>query len=116
MRTFAEIERLEDEPVIVADHRGIIVRVNASFCSAFRWSPEALSGQPLSVIIPEYLRDAHQMGFSRFLATGKPVILNCPLQLLVLMGDGTEREAEHFIAAEQRGGQWLFAAAVHPQP
>ena len=54
------------------------------------------------------------MGFSRFLLTGKPTILNQPLNLKILKMDGKETDAEHIITAEKINGNWVFGAKITP--
>jgi PAS domain S-box-containing protein len=99
-------------PVIIVDHHGIVVHINQIFEKTWGWQKDALIGKTLSTIIPDNLRDAHHMGFSRFLLTGKPTILNQPLKLKILTGDGKESDAEHLIIAEKINGNWVFGATI----
>jgi len=99
-------------PVIIVDHHGIVVHINQIFEKKLGWQKEVLIGQTLTTIIPDHLKDAHHMGFSRFLLTGKPTILNQPLKLKILTGDGKEADAEHFIIAENINGNWVFGAKI----
>lgn len=104
-----------DLPVIRADQDGIITFINQEFEQAFGWAAGDIVGKTLTVIIPPHLRDAHNLGFSRFLTTGKPTLLNHPLSLQILTRDGRVLEAEHFITAENKDGQWVFAATIVPK-
>lgn len=99
---------------ILANEEGCVLRVNPPFERLFGWNPQEILGQPLTVIIPKNLRDAHQLGFSRFLMTGRATLLNQRLTLKAVTKDGREFDAEHFIIAEQRDGHWLFAATIRP--
>lgn len=114
MATFADLRLKSDVPVLIADHRGIIAGVNDCFAAAFGWTSQELVGQMLTVIIPRTMRDAHNLGFSRFLTTGQPKLLNQPLELKMVAKDGRERAVEVVITAEQHGAQWMFAAALRP--
>lgn len=114
MTTVEEIKNRRDVPVILANHQGFITYINEPFSKVFGWDAQEIIGQTLSIIIPPGLHDAHQLGFSRFLATNKPTLLNQPLRLKAVKKDGTEFEAEHFIIAEQYQGQWIFAATIRP--
>ena len=114
--TIAEAIRETEVPSVVADGQGMITYVNARFESVFGWSKDEIVGKSLTIIIPRTLRDAHQLGFSRFLMTGKPTLLGQALSLRSVTRDGREFEAEHFIVAEQRDGQWAFAATIRPLP
>lgn len=111
--TIAQLQERE-VPVIVANHKGMIVNVNAHFESIFGWPAQEIIGQSLTVILPEVFQDSHNLGFARFSATGTSTILNHPLHLKAVTKDGQEIESEHFIIAEKHEGQWLFAATLCP--
>lgn len=101
-------------PAVVADHRGLITQVNPRFEDVFGWRRHEIVGKPLTTLIPKALRDAHHLGLSRFLMTGQPTLLNRPLTLQAITREGRVFAAEHLIVAEQRQGQWVFAATIRP--
>jgi PAS domain S-box-containing protein len=101
-------------PVIIVDHEGTIVHINQIFEKTWGWQKEEIVGQTLTTIIPDNLRDAHHMGFSRYLLTGKPTILNQGLELAIVRADGSEAAAEHYIIAEKINGNWVFGATIKP--
>ena len=112
--TLQELQRHQDVPVVIADHQGTITHVNERFERVFGWRAQEIIGKPLTIIIPSDLHDAHHLGFSRFLTTGKPTLLNQPLKLKAVTKDGREFNAEHTITAEQRQGEWVFGAIIKP--
>jgi PAS domain S-box-containing protein len=99
-------------PVIVINESGIIVRVNSLFEQEFGWDGTDLKGQPVSAVIPPSLRDAHNMGFSRYLLSKESTVLNIPLDLEILTGSGQVVMAPHYITAVERGEDVLFAARI----
>jgi PAS domain S-box-containing protein len=101
-------------PVIVVDHEGTIMHINQMFEKTWGWQKEKLVGQTLTAIIPDNLKDAHNLGFSRFLLTGKPTILNQGIELAIVQADGQEVVAEHFIVAEKINDNWVFGATIKP--
>lgn len=101
-------------PVIIVDHEGTVVHINQIFEKTWGWQKEKLVGQTLTTIIPGNLKDAHHMGFSRFLLTGEPTILNQGIELAIVLADGKEAVAEHFIVAEKIDGNWVFGATITP--
>ncbi len=105
----------DTSPVIIANALGFIVSVNVIFEKQFLWPAADLVGQPLSVIIPPNLRDAHNMGFSRYRISKNSSILNTPLDLEILRGDGKTQIAQHYIALFERDGEQLFAARITPR-
>ena len=101
-------------PAVAADQDGIITAVNAPFERVFGWSRAEIVGRPLTTIIPRSLRDAHNLGFSRFLTTQRPTLLDRPLRLKTIDKNGREFDGEHRILAERRGAGWIFAASIRP--
>jgi len=102
----------ERKPMIVVNEQGIVDMVNESFTEAYGWNPRDLVGKTLTLIIPEGLRDAHQMGFARFLSTTEPTVQNMELELEILFADGSAANALHFITSGKVDGQLLFAATI----
>lgn len=111
------IEGLKQEneiPIIVANYQGLIIYVNQRFEEVFQWTFPEIVGQPLTIIIPSELHDAHNLGFSRFLMTEHSKILNHPLTLKAVKKDGTLFNAEHLIMAEKINDVWTFGAKIRP--
>jgi PAS domain S-box-containing protein len=109
-----EHELLQEEaiPVIVANDLGMIVRVNKMFEDTFNWKESVLVGKPISNIIPDNLKDAHNMAFSRFRMSGNSTLLETPLDLEILKGDGEVVTTKHYIAATQEHGEKVFVASI----
>lgn len=103
-----------DVPTISADHGGMVTSINERFHEAYGWTAEDLVGRHVTTIIPSRFHDAHHTGFSRFLTTGKPTILEQPIELFVVTRDGREMPAEHFIVASESDNRWIFAAMIRP--
>jgi PAS domain S-box-containing protein len=114
LKTIEEFKRMTDVPVVIADHQGVITYVNEPFQAVFGWTSPEILGKALTCIIPKNLHDAHHLGFSRFLTSGKATLLAQPLQLKAVTKEGKEFDAEHFIIAEEHQGQWTFGAIIRP--
>lgn len=114
--TVSEIVAEAGKPVVVIDAEAVITYVNPAFQEAYGWTSKDLVGEVVTKIMPPHMRDAHNFGFSRFLVTESPRILNTPLQLPVYCKDGSVIDAEHFILGEQTDGTWRFAATITRQP
>ena len=108
------LRRDTTNPVVIADHQGRITHVNQPFEAVFGWPADEIIGKPLATIIPPDLHDAHHLGFSRFVTTGQPTLLDQPLKLRARRKDGQEFDAEHIITAERHAGQWQFGATIRP--
>lgn len=114
-QTYSEIAARKDAPVVLVDDRSIIVGVNDRFVEELGWSREEAVGSPLTIIIPVPLRDAHNLGFARFLSSGRTTILGRKLDLATIDKQGREFPAEHYVVAERWEGAWRFAATIVPK-
>ncbi|HVV35243.1 MAG TPA: MASE1 domain-containing protein [Acidimicrobiales bacterium] len=81
----------------------------------FGWAREEVTGKRLpDIIIPEALRAAHDMGVSRFLATGQINVLNTRREVTARHRDGHEFPIELAIwATEGAHGETFFHAFMH---
>ncbi len=110
--TVTDIIAVKDKPVVAIDGDGIITLVNKAFEEVYGWQSEELVGGVITAIIPPYMRDAHNFGFSRFLTTEESRILGKTFQLPVYCKDGSVLTAEHYIVGEKLDGKWRFAATI----
>tara|TARA_B100001248_G_scaffold132039_2_gene99220 strand:- start:26547 stop:26909 length:363 start_codon:yes stop_codon:yes gene_type:complete len=114
-KTIDEIRKYQDHPVVMVSEDGVISYANEAFGSVFEWNCDEVIGETLDVVIPEEFRTAHNAGFSRFLATGKPHnVLNKALVLKARKRSGEVFNAEHFILAEKKSDKWIIAAVMRP--
>lgn len=114
-RRLAELTGVVEPLVIAADELGLIVHVDPRLARTLGWRADELIGQPLTAIIPPRFRDAHHIGFSRFVTTGESTLLDRPVQLWIATRDGVERRVEHVITANRVPDGWLFAAAIRAE-
>lgn len=107
-----ELTRWSDLPLVVADHLGLIVHIDAALAREIGWEPGEIVGRPLTAIIPPRFRDSHYFGFARYLTTRRSVVLDRRLSFSVLHRDGRELASEHVIVALQTDEGLLFGAAI----
>ena len=115
--TAANYQSLKDSglPFIVANRLGMVCEINEAFEAVFGWARRELIGESLSQILPAAHKMSHQLAFSRFqLPPTQSAVLGHPLQLATRCADGKEILSEHFIIAEERAGEWYFAATLKP--
>lgn len=113
----ANYQSLQDSglPFIVANRLGMVCDINEAFEAVFGWGRQDLLGESLSQILPEAYKMSHQLAFSRFqLPPTQSAVLGHPLRLATRCADGSEIVSEHFIVAEERAGEWYFAATLKP--
>jgi PAS domain S-box-containing protein len=98
--------------IVVADSLGVINHVDQLLARSLGWSADELVGRALTTIIPPRFRDAHYLGVSRFLCTGRHTVLERALSMRVMTRKGEEVPAEHMITAMRASEGWTFAAAI----
>jgi len=110
----ALIPRDETRPWLLVDHHGEVLAINDCFTRVYGWCESDLLGQHMERILPDSFRDSHHAGFARFRLDGISRVLDHPLVLQTICRDGTGIRSEHFITAERRGDDWVFAATLTP--
>jgi PAS domain S-box-containing protein len=101
-------------PVVVVDQIGIVNSINPMFKKTFFWESKDLVGCPVSTIIPANLRDAHNMGFSRYIVSKESTVMEMPLDLEILTGKGQIQLAQHFIVSFKKSDTIFIAAKILP--
>jgi PAS domain S-box-containing protein len=112
MTLYEQFKNEEHDPVVFVNKDGIITHINKSFTDTYHWPVAELVGRPLVSIIPNSLQDAHNMGFSKFLISGKPTLLGTPLDLEIRMGNGENILAQHLIVSMENNGEQMLAAKI----
>ena len=59
------------DAVVILNRESRILFVNPAVTDVFGYHPEELVGQPIGVIQPPRLREAHRRGLERYLKTGR---------------------------------------------
>ncbi|GAC1499406.1 MAG: PAS domain S-box protein [Candidatus Saccharimonadales bacterium] len=111
-KSVGEILEIRDIPAVAITRQGLFFYINEAFTHAYGWRTNDLIGQPVTKIMPENYRDAHNLGFSSFLNTEVATISGQPLNLAILYKDGTVNDAEHYILGEKIKNDWQFAATI----
>jgi PAS domain S-box-containing protein len=78
------------DAIISANSSGTIIYANPSTAELFGYTAAELTGQPLTILMPERFRQAHVAGLHRFLATRESRVLGKRLELMGQKKDGTE--------------------------
>jgi PAS domain S-box-containing protein len=100
------------EGVVVAGATGRVLYANARIEEVLAWAPSELLGQPVSVLVPERLKAAHERGFAAFAAGGPPRVAGRAVRLPALSAKGDEVQVELVVDRVSLGGQLLVVAAV----
>ncbi|MFF7097972.1 SpoIIE family protein phosphatase [Streptomyces rubradiris] len=76
-------------PTVAADDDGRIIAANAALADLLGWQTDELIGRPLTVLIPEHLRERHRAGFTALRLTGRSRIMGRSIPLPALHRDGS---------------------------
>jgi PAS domain S-box-containing protein len=81
--------------IVTIDHEGCICEFNPAAEHTFGHRRDAVVGQRLSdIIIPPSLRERHQHGLARYLATGDARVIGKRIEMVALRADGSEFPVE----------------------
>ncbi len=95
--------------IITIDSEGRIVEFNPAAERTFGHLEQEVLGQPMAeVIIPRRLREKHQHGLARYLATGESRLLGTRVEMSAVRADGVEFPVELTIARTQSDGPPSF--------
>jgi PAS domain S-box-containing protein len=79
-----------NDAIISADSDGRIIAWNKGAQAIFGWSAEEAWCEPLTLLIPERYREAHQRGLERVRSGGEPRVIGTAVELHGLRKDGGE--------------------------
>lgn len=95
------------------DGAGLITDWNRAAEIIFGWARPEVLGRPMAeVIVPLQDREAHRLGFQRFLLTGAGPFLNKRVELTALHREGHGFPVEATIWPDRNGDDWNFNAFV----
>jgi PAS domain S-box-containing protein len=101
------------DAVVTIGESGTILEFNASAETMFsRRRDEVIGRQMAPLLVPPSLREAHRLGFERFLATGDGPIMRRRLELTALRADGAEFPIELTVVPVQLAEGTIFTASI----
>ncbi len=88
------------DSIVTIDHEGKIIDFNPAAEVMFGYQRDDVIGREMGeVIVPPALREGHQRGMQRYLATGEHRVLNRLIELTAMRSDGSEFPVELAITA-----------------
>ena len=96
------------DAIVSIDDKGSIVFANPAIATVFGYDPTELIGKPLTCLMPEYMRELHEGGFTRYLATGQRHINWQGTELTALRKNGEEFPVEISFGELTRDGHKIF--------
>jgi PAS domain S-box-containing protein len=96
------------DAVVGINDKGSIVFANPATATIFGYDPTELTGKPLTLLMPEYMRELHKSGFERYLATGERHRNWRGTELTALRNSGEEFPVEVSFGELTRDGRKTF--------
>jgi PAS domain S-box-containing protein len=96
------------DAIITIDSDSTILVVNPAAERIFGYSSEEMIGQPLTMLMPEYLRHLHKAGITRYMETGRKHIEWAAVQLPGLHKSNAEIPLEISFAEFNNDGQRFY--------
>ena len=100
------------DAILSIDRDGRIALWNNGAEAMFGYSTGEAIGRPVTLIIPERFRNAHQKGLARASAAGQRFDSRCVLELVGLRKDGTEFPLEFSLASWKTKAGLFFTAII----
>jgi PAS domain S-box-containing protein len=108
-RTVAETAT---DAVVSIDESSQILFVNPATSKLFGYDSAELVGRPVTMLMPEFLREVHKASLQRYLATGQRHINWQGIELIGLRRDGNEFPIEVSFGEVTKQGQRVFTGFI----
>lgn len=109
---FRSVVQSANDAIILADHHGDIITWNQGAEAIFGYGAAEVIGKPLTMLMPERYRQAHERGMERLRTTRRPQLMGKTLEFHGLRKDGTEFPIEISIAMWESGGSQFCSGII----
>lgn len=109
---FRSVVESATDAIILADGQGRILSWNKAAQLLFAYADEEILGRPLSHLMPERYRAAHEAGVERLRTTGVPRIVGKVLDLHGLKKDGDEFPLELTLGTWKANGEVFYSGIL----
>ncbi len=109
---FRALAASANDAIVSADSRGCITYFNPGAERLFGYAATEVTGQPLTVLMPDRFREAHRGGLARYLATGEAHVVGKTVELAGRTKDGKEFPLELSLASWNQGSDVAFTGIL----
>jgi PAS domain S-box-containing protein len=109
---FRSVVQSATDGIILAGSDGNIIQWNKGAEEIFGYTEKDVLGEPLTMLMPECYREAHQHGVERIRAGGKPHIIGRTVELEGLRKDGTVFPIGLSVASWKSDGATFYSGIV----
>lgn len=110
--SFRAVAQSSHDAIIIGDQSGTILFWNKGAKEIFGYESEETVGQPLTLLMPERYRLAHQHGLKRYGTTGETRILGETVELSGLRKTGEEFPLELTLSAWKEEDRLFFSGII----
>jgi PAS domain S-box-containing protein len=110
--SFRTVAQSSHDAIIIGDQSGTILFWNKGAKEIFGYESEETVGQPLTLLMPERYRLAHQHGLKRYGTTGETRILGETVELSGLRKTGEEFPLELTLSAWKEEDRLFFSGII----
>ncbi len=100
------------DAIVTADAQGQVITWNPAAERIFGYNEDEILGQPLTLLIPERFRAAHEAGLSRVVRTGQTKVIGQTMQLTGLRKSGDEFPIELSLATWVTDGTRFLSGII----
>ena len=109
---FRSVTQSANDAIIAADSKGLIISWNQGASTIFGYSEEEILGRPLTLLMPEIHRAAHEKGLARHVATGESHVIGKTVELTGLRKSGDEFPLELSMASWTNGSDRFYSGII----
>jgi PAS domain S-box-containing protein len=109
---FRSVVQSATDGIILADGDGNIIQWNKSAQEIFGYTEQEVLGKPLTMLMPESYREAHQQGVGRIRAGGEPHIIGRTVEMHGLRNDGTVFPIGLSVASWKNNGANFYSGII----
>jgi PAS domain S-box-containing protein len=109
---FRALAATANDAIISADSRAHVTYFNPGAERIFGYTAGEVTGQPLTMLMPERFQAAHSAGVARYLSTGQAHVVGRTVELVGRRRDATEFPIELSLASWRRGTEIAFTAII----
>jgi PAS domain S-box-containing protein len=111
-RRFRGLLEAAPDGMVIIDHQGTIVMVNAQTEKLFGYRRDELMGEPVELLVPERFRDTHPFHRKQYGKNPQPRPMGADLDLYALRKDKTEFPVEISLSPMETEEDNLIIAAI----
>ncbi len=109
---YRAVAETANDAIISADRNGNVIYFNPAAERIFGYRSAEVVGKPLTTLMPERMRGAHQQSFQRHLSTGETRLLGRTVELPGRRKDGSEIPMELSLASFRAGDETFFTGIL----